>query len=196
MKVDGLELRLPRHRPEPQAGRLAAQPLPDHLRALPRLRFRSTSAGAGGAARTTPADRDRPRGPHRGHRLYACGEVACTGLHGANRLASNSLLERCVFAHRAAADACAATARDRATPRSAVGTRTGAANDESVVVTQNWDEIRRFMWNYVGIVRTTAASSGRAERILLLHDEVRAYYWNTLITSDLAELRTSPPSPS
>jgi L-aspartate oxidase len=124
-------------------------------------------------------------------RLYACGENACTGLHGANRLASNSLLEALVFAHRASAHACDAVARDRAAPPSIRPWDPGAAtdSDEAVVVTQNWDEIRRFMWNYVGIVRSDRRLARARERIALLQEEIRQYYWHVLLTSDLAELR-------
>jgi len=124
-------------------------------------------------------------------RLYACGENACTGLHGANRLASNSLLEALVFAQRASAHACAARAADHATPPALRPWDPGAAtgSDESVVVTQNWDEIRRFMWNYVGIVRSDRRLARARQRITLLQEEIRQYYWHVLLTSDLAELR-------
>ena len=124
-------------------------------------------------------------------RLYACGENACTGLHGANRLASNSLLEALVFAQRASAHACDALAGDRATPPVLRPWDPGAAtgSDESVVVTQNWDEIRRFMWNYVGIVRSDRRLTRARQRITLLQEEIRQYYWHVLLTSDLAELR-------
>jgi L-aspartate oxidase len=124
-------------------------------------------------------------------RLYAAGEVTCTGLHGANRLASNSLLEGVVFGHRAARHIAARLASD---PRTAPAVRAwdpGQATDstESVVVSQNWDEIRRFMWNYVGIVRSDRRLERARKRITLLQEEIRSYYWAVLVTSDLVELR-------
>ncbi|MFW6049683.1 MAG: L-aspartate oxidase [Myxococcota bacterium] len=121
--------------------------------------------------------------------LLAVGEVACTGLHGANRLASNSLLEGLVFGHRAAA-ALARTegpVRLPDVPDWDVGE--AAESDEAVVVTQNWDELRRTMWNYVGIVRTDKRLRRAARRIALLQEEIRAYYWEHLVTRDLLELR-------
>ena len=120
--------------------------------------------------------------------LWAIGEVSCSGLHGANRLASNSLLEGLVYGKRAAL-ALADVRKHRLAepPDWEIG---GAVpSDEAVVVTQNWDEIRRFMWNYVGIVRSTRRLRRAARRVALLKDEIREYYWKHLVTRDLLELR-------
>jgi L-aspartate oxidase len=124
-------------------------------------------------------------------RLYACGEVAMTGLHGANRLASNSLLEGLVFGHRAALHARARLAADPTPPPTMPAWNTGTAvnSDESVVVAQNWDEVRRTMWNFVGIVRSTRRLERARKRIAMLQDEIREYYWDFLVTGDLLELR-------
>ncbi len=123
--------------------------------------------------------------------LYAVGEVACTGFHGANRLASNSLLEAVVFGHLAAADAVQWIL---AAPTDPVAVRTwdvGAAtdSDESVVVSHNWNEIRRLTWNYVGIVRSNKRLERAQRRIDMVLEEIREYYWNFLLTPDLVELR-------
>jgi L-aspartate oxidase len=124
-------------------------------------------------------------------RLYAAGEVAMTGLHGANRLASNSLLEALVLGHRSAVHAQHLIASDPAQPPSFPGWDSGHAtdSDESVVVTQNWDEIRRLMWNYVGIVRSNRRLARALHRIDLLQDEIQQYYWDFTVTGDLIELR-------
>jgi L-aspartate oxidase len=121
--------------------------------------------------------------------LIAIGETACTGLHGANRLASNSLLEGVVLAHRAAQAAASDLPPMPAGPAPHWDPGGAAPSDESVVVSQDWDEIRRFMWNYVGIVRSERRLARAAARIALLREEIRDYYWKFLVTPDLCELR-------
>ncbi len=128
------------------------------------------------------------------HGLSAIGEVGCTGLHGANRLASNSLLEAVVVAHRCAQTVTAATPlpadawlKELALPE----WKSGDAQDvdELVVVYHNWDEIRRLMWDYVGIVRTTKRLQRAATRLRNLEREIQEFYWNFKVTTDLLELR-------
>ncbi len=120
--------------------------------------------------------------------LYAIGETSCTGLHGANRLASNSLLEGMVFARRAAE-----AVRDAvpARPAKVMAWSSGQAtdSDDAIVVSLNWDEIRRFMWSYVGIVRSDKRIDRASNRIELLRQEINQYYWDFKINSDMIELR-------
>ncbi|MCX6998597.1 MAG: L-aspartate oxidase [Kiritimatiellaeota bacterium] len=124
--------------------------------------------------------------------LYACGEAACTGLHGANRLASNSLLEALVCGHNAAAailreEPSAVAARPPEPPD--WGPSGAAAGGEAVVISHNWDAVRKTMWDYVGIVRTTARLEGALARIQMHRREIEQYYRNYRVTSDLLELR-------
>jgi L-aspartate oxidase len=123
--------------------------------------------------------------------LFAAGEVACTGLHGANRLASNSLLECAVFAD-GAATASVKRMHDVPPPASEVPAWQAhwvRDSDEAVMITQNWEEVRRFMWNYVGVVRSDKRLERARHRIGLLQEEINEYYWNFRVTPDLIELR-------
>lgn len=120
--------------------------------------------------------------------LYAIGEVAMTGLHGACRLASNSLLEALVFAARAADDVANIKAQHTAQPAPWYAGE-ARSPDEAVVVSHSWDELRRLMWNYVGIVRSDSRLERAARRIDIIRSELRQYYWNFTVTTDFLELR-------
>ena len=121
--------------------------------------------------------------------LYAIGEVACTGMHGANRLASNSLLEGLVVAHRAAATAVQRSVAEREIPLPEWQSGNVQDVDELVVIYHNWDEIRRLMWDYVGIVRTDKRLQRASARLRNLQREIREFYWNFKVSVDLLELR-------
>ena len=125
--------------------------------------------------------------------LFAIGEVACTGLHGANRLASNSLLEGHVLARRAMEKILSLHPLSKPSPAApdipAWEYGDTAPPDEQVVIYHNWDEIRRLMWDYVSIVRTTNRLDRAANRLSNLRREVRSFYWGHHVTSDILELR-------
>ncbi|WP_051079896.1 L-aspartate oxidase [Thioalkalivibrio thiocyanodenitrificans] len=122
--------------------------------------------------------------------LYAIGETAYTGLHGANRMASNSLLECLVFARAAGEDILARGPLDNGTLVIPPWDESRVTDsDEEVVVSHNWDELRRFMWDYVGIVRTTKRLERARHRVDLLMTEIHEYYSNFRVTNDLLELR-------
>ena len=122
--------------------------------------------------------------------LYAIGETAHTGLHGANRMASNSLLECLVFAQAAGSDIRARLADIEPVPALPAWDESRVTDsDEEVVVSHNWDELRRFMWDYVGIVRTNKRLERALRRALLLQHEIHEYYSNFRVSNDLIELR-------
>ncbi|MBL1265640.1 L-aspartate oxidase [Candidatus Methylomicrobium oryzae] len=122
--------------------------------------------------------------------LYAIGEVACTGLHGANRMASNSLLECLVFAERAHIDLVRRLPEIAPPPTLPAWDESQVSDsDEEVVVSHNWNELRNFMWDYVGIVRTDKRLHRARNRVELLKKEIAEYYGNFRVTSDLLELR-------
>jgi L-aspartate oxidase len=124
-------------------------------------------------------------------RLYAAGEVAMTGLHGANRLASNSLLEAAVMGRRGATAAVEMIKSAKGAPPEFPEWDPGRAirSEERVLITQSWDEIRRLLWNYVGIVRSDRRLERALRRIELIKEEIHTYYWYHTIDSDLIELR-------
>ena len=121
--------------------------------------------------------------------LYVIGESSCTGLHGANRLASNSLLEGLVCAHECAKSLSKKIDDLKIHEFKEWEPGHAVPSTEAVVITQNWDEIRRFMWNYVGIVRTDLRLQRAKKRINLLLDEINQYYWDFKIEKNLVELR-------
>ena len=123
--------------------------------------------------------------------LFAIGEVSCSGLHGANRLASNSLLEGIVFAQRAAEKSLELASKPIPPCPTIDLWDSGSAkdSDEEVVVAHNWDEIRLCMWNYVGIVRSDKRLTRALRRVQMIQEEITDYYWDFLITPDLIELR-------
>jgi L-aspartate oxidase len=125
-------------------------------------------------------------------RLFAIGETACTGLHGANRLASNSLLEALVYAHQAAQKSMEEMGNLAPEPAIQIPPWDDSGttdSDEVSMVSHTWNEIRMLMWNYVGIVRSDKRLARANRRIEIIQNEINEYYWNFKITPDLIELR-------
>ncbi len=123
-------------------------------------------------------------------RLYVAGETACTGLHGANRLASNSLLEALVFAQRSAEHVLSSLMELTTPPAPNSWDHLDTKkSDEEVFVSHAWDEVRRVMWNLVGIVRSDARLNLALKRVTTVKEDIREYYWRYRVTSDLIELR-------
>jgi L-aspartate oxidase len=154
---------------------MAVQPIP----VVPAAHYQCGGVVVDAAARTAI--------PH----LLAIGEVSCTGLHGANRLASNSLLEGLVFGAIAVGPAVETLGKAPPTEPGVPEWDPGRAvdSDEMVVVSHNWEEIRRLMWNYVGIVRTNKRLVRARRRLELLREEINEYYWRFKVTGDTLELR-------
>lgn len=122
--------------------------------------------------------------------LYAVGEAAHTGLHGANRLASNSLLECCVFSHRAYLAIKQDTSAIKEHKKTEIwNTGNAKSGDEAVIISHNWDEIRALMWNYVGIVRSDKRLERAERRMKIISEEILKYYWDFYLTRDILELR-------
>jgi len=122
--------------------------------------------------------------------LYAIGEASCTGLHGANRMASNSLLECIVYAEAAAAHISETVDQNDTFIDAAPWDESQVTDsDEDVVISHNWDELRRFMWDYVGIVRTNKRLQRAQHRVQMLQAEIAEYYSNYKVSNDLLELR-------
>jgi L-aspartate oxidase len=125
-------------------------------------------------------------------RLFAIGETACTGLHGANRLASNSLLEALVYAHQAAQKSMEEMGNLAPEPSIQIPPWDDSGttdSDEVIMVSHTWNEIRMLMWNYVGIVRSDKRLARANRRIEIIQNEINEYYWNFKITPDIIELR-------
>ena len=121
--------------------------------------------------------------------LFVIGETSCTGFHGANRLASNSLLEGLVCANNCAKTLSGIVKDIKVKEFEEWHPGNAVPSTEAVVITQNWEEIRRFCWNYVGIVRTDKRLQRAKKRINLLQDEIDQYYWDFKIEKNLIELR-------
>ena len=157
---------------QPQASRFHPLALSQHLRQMSGIRLRhdpATDPGGAGGALHLRRSHDRSRRPYRSGGVYAIGEVAFTGLHGANRMASNSLLECLVFAAAAADDIRSRLEYAPEPPPLPDWDESRVTDsDEEVVVSHNWAELRQFMWDYVGIVRTDKPAARPASSDLIV----------------------------